>query len=220
MFIAKSLGLDENHAYVLGRVQIERGRVLENALERSIKSQFHSTTAILLVPYVECASHYDTRRNLDTARKILQEVDDEVYTSIPRELSLRLVSTTIPAEAKQAIFRRLRSNSNNEPKVDLAVETQYFQAHKDVLCYWSPHFKALFQFNGFDRDNVSFSEDIISAVALKCVLDFAYSGVYDDRGSNVSAEERVNQLKDIQTAADYFLIDALKLQVKEILRSK
>ena len=213
------LGVDEDHPEVLSSVQTDRGRVLEKALEQTIRRKFHSTTAILLVPYLECTAYYSSRRDRDAARTILKEIDDEDYANIPRESSLKMMSTNIPPEAKQAILRRLESNSDSEPKdIRLSVEMQHFWAHKDVLSYWSPYFMALFRGDWTDRDIVNFDQDIISAAALKSVVEFAYSGVY--RGSDVSTEERVDQLEDLRVAADYFHMEALRLQVEECLGSE
>ncbi|KAJ6126283.1 hypothetical protein N7471_010776 [Penicillium samsonianum] len=212
------LRVDEGNRAVLNSVKKNRGRVLESALEQSTKRKFHSTIAVLLVPYLECVMHYSLRRDHDTARKILKQIDNEDYAHISRESSISLLSTNIPSEAKRSILRRLEPNLDNEPKdICLSVEEQHLWAHKDVLSFWSPYFTALFHGEWADRDHVSFDKDIISAAALKYVVDFAYSGEFVNRGLDVSPEEKIHQLEDLQAAADYLNIDALKKQIEECL---
>lgn len=131
------------------------------------------------------------------------------------------MSTNIPPEAKQVVLRRLEFHSDKEPKdVRLSVDMHHFWAHKDVLSYWSRYFMALFHGEWADRDHVSFDKDIVTAAALNSVVEFAYSGIYVYRGSAVSTEERVDQLKDLRAAADYFHMETLKLQVEECLGSE
>lgn len=218
---AELFQVDEDHPDVLGFVQIHRGRVLQTALEQSVIREFHSITAILLIPYLECVAYYSSRRDRDRARTVLKRIDDKDYANISRELALRLISTNIPQEAKRAISRRLEFNSNTEPKdIRLSVGVQHFRAHKDVLSHWSPYFMALFHGKWTDRNDVSFDKDIISAAALKSVVEFAYSGVYIYRGSDVSAEEKIKQLEDLVAAADYFDMATLREQVEACLGSE
>ncbi|KAI7973034.1 hypothetical protein EIK77_000837 [Talaromyces pinophilus] len=188
---------------------------LEHPLEISIKKKFHSITAIVLVPYLKCAASWPYP---ETARKIIMKIDDEDYAKIPREESLILISAAIPTEAKRALLRRLGSNLETEPKdIQLSVDSQHFTAHKDILSFWSPYFAALFRREWADRDKVAFDQNIISAAALKAVIDFTYSGEYIHREPDISGEEKVAQLK---VAADYLRIDALKQKIEEYFGSE
>lgn len=202
-----------NTSSVFNLIQGDRARVLETSLKESIQRRFHSITAVLLPPYLECAATYSTHRDLTTKCEILNKIDVEVYANLSREQNFKFLSMEIPTTAKQNIFCRLRTDSAEEPMdVQLSAQDQTFDAHKDVLCYWSSYFSALFRNEWKDSDHVRFGEEL-SAGAMKVVVDFVYSGifVYD---AHADIHERLKELAELLSVADYFDIDALKQQVQ------
>lgn len=89
----------------------------------------------------------------------------------------------------------------------LSTDGQTFRVHKDILAYWLFYFSALFRGKLGDRDHVDF--DGISAATLEEVVDFMYCGTYIYQGP------QLDQLEDLQSAADYLGIESLMHQVEK-----
>lgn len=128
------------------------------------------------------------------------------------------------AESLSASMTRMR-HEGKMLDITLSADGKDIQAHKIVLAAASAHFAA--NFNGNWAKDERINLEGISFHTLSMVVDFAYADIFDWTPMRVTDEnavdviaDRLDDLLDLLTAADRFLMPALTVQAEgELLKA-
>lgn len=84
---------DEEIIVVPRHLKEQRARVLERLLQTSIRNKSHSITAILLPPYLECATYFNTPSDTFTLNETPEKVRNEDYATISHQACFKMLSS-------------------------------------------------------------------------------------------------------------------------------
>ncbi|KAL2843713.1 hypothetical protein BJY01DRAFT_248488 [Aspergillus pseudoustus] len=165
---------------------------LLDGLTAAVGNKYDSITAIILPVFLECFPK--------ESHDLIDEVPDSAFNSMSRAQCLKLDPQSQADFVAKRILQRLRRGNQETEAFDLRLPAgeQVFEAHKDVLAYWSPYFATPSKCDWGDE---------FSAATIAAMIDFAYSGSFK------RTTETMDDLKPLAEAARHFMIHRWGLEI-------